>query len=787
MRSIDSLSTGSKVLLGMKNRIEPTYLRYIYDGLINNTIHLDNTSSLPNGFIGLYDEVFDNSLSVLDKQKNIRIFSIWALLKKEVTVFFVAKILNEEENYIVEFISKYSKWFNSPEPGKFVLYHELLIAYILQRISNKQIIEFHQLICKQKDDESDYLSLYKIDHQIFLGYFDSEYYELTKEVVSQIDYEQTDDKDSYLAKKRWFKSASILSGYFEDFNFIKQLYVKYNEFLYPQLNLDEDWKSFQSNGVYFLLDKAQSFFSNQKEAYIYLIYYLHLLLHQKDLIKKDSENLVLLINQLNQMSKLFIDDGDFILNKNYFNYLNSNLRKKELQLLMLDAGLDGFPTLMTEDGFGGMFDYGFYINNKIIYFGDGNWNKGKIENILIKSFECIEGIPDSPEIAKSLLSILHKGDIKSIESFLQKVKSKLIYSETTNWDDLLTFDHFVFEVFKFVSINNIRYNFISWRNLFVCSPKLWQQNISFWKMLVDIDLEGDVDMFYRNYKYGSNEISDGDKYIIDELGFISLVLSLNDRNFDIPFLIKKSFKVLLNKSYYNYAVDILSSSFLLGSVKAKNLAFIKKYFYKNEIISITVYLQQLCGLLSDKFDFLDLIDFVYYDYHLQSDVSGNYEWSLDIINSIKNKKSTRVFLNYVIKGFDIFIDIMGKYSLDEFKNPEDCPPENKWKIEWWVMCNFYASIVEVLKNDKQNLERFINSIENIFFIKGFDSKINLNEGLDRYLSFRKTRDLTPNLYFEFQLHQNPKHQLLLFKDNMNNKEIVSKIAGSINSGNLNIN
>jgi hypothetical protein len=42
----------------MSNKIDPSYLRYIYDGLNNNNVHPDNASSLPDGLTGLYDLSF---------------------------------------------------------------------------------------------------------------------------------------------------------------------------------------------------------------------------------------------------------------------------------------------------------------------------------------------------------------------------------------------------------------------------------------------------------------------------------------------------------------------------------------------------------------------------------------------------------------------------------------------------------------------------------------------------------------------------------------------------------
>jgi hypothetical protein len=45
--------------------LEPTYLRYIYDGLVKGSIHPENAAELPDGLIGLYEEVFDERTSLV--------------------------------------------------------------------------------------------------------------------------------------------------------------------------------------------------------------------------------------------------------------------------------------------------------------------------------------------------------------------------------------------------------------------------------------------------------------------------------------------------------------------------------------------------------------------------------------------------------------------------------------------------------------------------------------------------------------------------------------------------
>jgi len=122
--------------------LEPTYLRYIYDGLIKGSIHPENAAELPEGLIGLYEEAFDERQPVYKRQQLLERFAIWALLKKEVSAAFVAEVLGESEDDIQEFISTYSSWFNSPESGKYQLYHERLKVYMLQR---NTIVELYNL------------------------------------------------------------------------------------------------------------------------------------------------------------------------------------------------------------------------------------------------------------------------------------------------------------------------------------------------------------------------------------------------------------------------------------------------------------------------------------------------------------------------------------------------------------------------------------------------------------------------------------------------------------------
>jgi hypothetical protein len=166
----------------MPQHLEPTYLRYIYDGLVKGDLHPENAAELPDGLIGLYDEVFDERRPVLERQKLLQRFAIWALLKKEVSVAFVAEVLDEPEHEIQDFIATYSSWFNSPESGKYQLYHERLKVYLLQKLSEGEVSALHEKLIarleraieEQKADEFErygleFITTHLINHSILNG------------------------------------------------------------------------------------------------------------------------------------------------------------------------------------------------------------------------------------------------------------------------------------------------------------------------------------------------------------------------------------------------------------------------------------------------------------------------------------------------------------------------------------------------------------------------------------------------------------------------------------------
>ncbi len=135
------------------NNTDPTYLRSIYDGLSAGSINKDNATALPIGLVGIYEEALPPASNVNERKRFMEFFGVWALLKKEVSSAFVLPLLEGwTEQEVIDFIGRYSKWFNSPVPGKLILYHERFRAFLLQKISHAQFIEINALLIKYAQD-----------------------------------------------------------------------------------------------------------------------------------------------------------------------------------------------------------------------------------------------------------------------------------------------------------------------------------------------------------------------------------------------------------------------------------------------------------------------------------------------------------------------------------------------------------------------------------------------------------------------------------------------------------
>ena len=148
---------------------DPTYLRSVNNGLISGALFKDNASALPAGLVGMYEEALPQANRILERQTVLEFLTVWALLKKEVSAAFVAPLLSWTEEQVLNYIARYSNWFNAPVVGKYILYHERLRIFILQYIppwefekNNKGIIR----LCKNalESKVGDEFECYALEH-----------------------------------------------------------------------------------------------------------------------------------------------------------------------------------------------------------------------------------------------------------------------------------------------------------------------------------------------------------------------------------------------------------------------------------------------------------------------------------------------------------------------------------------------------------------------------------------------------------------------------------------------
>ena len=143
--------------------LEPTYLRYVYDTLNKGSLNAENAAALPRGFIGLYEQEFTQKTPANKRKKVLNQLALWALFKGPVSANFAAAVLELEEEQMKDLVDTYSSWFNSPESGKYQLYHERISVYLLQKLKaeeiqvlNEKLITFLELLCNNNYSSNNY-------------------------------------------------------------------------------------------------------------------------------------------------------------------------------------------------------------------------------------------------------------------------------------------------------------------------------------------------------------------------------------------------------------------------------------------------------------------------------------------------------------------------------------------------------------------------------------------------------------------------------------------------------
>jgi len=295
--------------------LEPTYLRYIYDGLIKGSIHPENAAELPEGLIGLYEEAFDEKQPVQLRQQLLERFAIWALLKKEVSAQFIAEVLKQPEEEIQEFIATYSAWFNSPESSKYQLYHERLKVYLLQKLSEGEVVELNERIIQflslqfkvsQKNESTLYCYQYLSHHAYVAAKIDTDSILLSKLCLNEV------------FKKRQFE----LSGFYDWEEQLMQLGVEYfalkEDEICHEIVFEKTKIQFKKKDIDLILsiirngevETAYRFFQNTSETYLYarveLAYFYFLAFFE--IFERSDLNFIEKKEKANKLLEIFEDN-----------------------------------------------------------------------------------------------------------------------------------------------------------------------------------------------------------------------------------------------------------------------------------------------------------------------------------------------------------------------------------------------------------------------------------------------------------------------------------------------
>jgi len=748
------------------NFLDPTYLRYVHDGLLTGALKKENESLLPNGLVGIYEDIFSNSITLLERKKLLDFFSVWALLKQGVSPNFVSDILSLKVEDALGFLSKHSKLFNYVNENKFVLYHQSLVAFILQYTS-PEIIEKTIISLSNSNliEAVEYSEIYLNDHYYSLSFINQKYSNKCIEFIDSISNNSI-VKDHHF---RAFVYVSEILNYRNDFKALKYLYTKYDKIINSPMSIKVEKNRFEHLGVDYLI-KQGSLFSDPNITVLYLIYFIDFLLSKQSLSIYKKNIISILVKEVNEFLLLNSKIKNSLLTSKYVNHLNLKLLFYKIQKINYESIIEGIPWLMTESGHDDCIldDSDKYIFNDLS-------NLGFHIDDLVKRFEYIEfeNLNYRGEVNKLIESLI-QNDHSYCNKTLLNLKIKLLLNERKAYDNLYDFDDFIFRLYL-VAINiNPNLDFRVWKNYFVTSHDFYEQNMSFHLMLRRISFNDKLENHYRTYLFNKNDLQYSHNYTIDEMSSVMYVLCLQNRAEEIKILLKKFIEEITFVNAYNFHIDLLASEYNKSKPNPKNIELIYNYFKINK-----VEYYELSSLLASHISFLDLISMQIYNSDEQSEINMNFNFAYNILDAIYEKLDHGEFVRYITDGFTKYISVMGSYELYEHKIADNLPIGNIWKIEWYIMCNFYASIIMNEKIVYSIKNQLIKAIENIFKNNNFNPEKNLFKGLIKYKSLRKIEPRKINQSFEFLFHSNEKHYLRDFKNLKSNNQIINKISGAI--------
>ncbi len=755
------------------NSLEPSYLRYIYDGLEKGDLHADNTASLPEGLIGLYEEAFDENKPAAERQKLLNTFVVWALLKKEVSAEFVAEVLGVPTQEIIDFIANYSSWFTSPESGKYQLYHERLKVYILQKATDRIIIKINKSIIhliKTNKEFNNYANSNEF-HHYFLESFnnDKACLEFIRILLKQI--KRTENNPIYVEKiKLGIKLGAIAAGYHRDYTSLEKLVITAEYIFNNILDPEEDFHDLNKN-VNNILGKSEKLIEIETK-YQYLLAIISIAC--KNILKLDLAEINNLEIILKKFQALNIDE-EFLITDLHANYLETKLSMRGINNETFCSNeFNGVPLRI---GGGTLGVVNCDEKGELVYFDIFEEEYSDflkhIRNSINSSIKTNISLNDNSKesIIKKwtkLLEAPNKLNLKELLFLIQESKDILLKSESV--DDILNFDDIVYDCICVLAFEDSSFLTSNFTDFFCTGHDYWSPNILYLKCISCLYHKKDATPYLREF-YNLEENIELKKEFGIHISLFYKCLGNDDKMVDAYVEMVKNCNSLsknTNIIELAYQASLLNPS----EVITKKLT---SYFYHNSIQTTYNILNQLSYVYCSEMNFLKLIRFLNYDEVALSDVQVNYNWTFNITKSIIERMGVKFGLDYFLSGLNNYVSVLGKYT------DEACLKhkiyEGTWKIEWFVIANF---VVAFIKNTTSEIDPIIirDEINKIFENNNCNPTHNLHVALAKFKEYRKG-NWENTKSFEYQFFKNYNETMLQLSRHLESREKINSLYNCI--------
>jgi hypothetical protein len=800
---------------------DPTYLRTIHDGLLTGTVHKDNASALPIGLVGMYEEALPPAGNIKERTKFLEFFAVWALLKKEVSAEFVVPLLEGwTEQEVLDYIAQYSKWFNSPVSGKYVLYHERLRGFILTRITNivnlnirllKKLLEQAELNTAPQNEFTTYLEAYYGDHVAVAAYFrtDEDYWYCQ---LGLLDSKIEESKWNVVISDRirWNSLAGTLAAIEVDEPFLENIILSQDRILNTPVDVDYFIRAILQEN-YGPLDDYCLYINNEVEKGVFvivLINRLRSLIDQHPVYGKSNKTIINsqqienILNELIKRLNTSIQTGVWISAENYLHHLNLYLSSISLDHdILIDSIITPEPDGdmlfdLIENGPIKIDDLNMYSSEFVeSYIENKEWlNKrvfGTLNEIVSEAVEPgytgkIEDIIKVKDAIQNLSTDNQLIEIKLIELLIQ---IKDMISLTGDSDFNYTFNQNVNYIIRDCIIFSSSASEQNWLICYV-NPIIYHDTVMYYQLIRNVSQAKSIRKdFLFNNRWSSRD------------------LFLAAANSAVQLLYAKGKKVIANnlqnetmEYYMNYQLTDMdtiriTNQLQCDSLKPKAVKEIEYSFSKMDFN----HMPTLAYLLCQKYSFLDLAAFLWYDGTHLSNVSENKHWAQEIVKGVVLKLGAVKSYDYFIAGIDQYVSVMGSYENDAYDRESNRPAGNIWKLEWWVIGNFvleyedymnqysldkifdYGAIKEYDSEEFFDSDKYYDDIDMIFNKYGYDPEINLYAAIHLWKDEKCAVRNQNGCDRLFNYFTKPTQTLLGVNYYLNNRVAINNVASAISS------